>query len=234
VADYQSEEEQIEAFKQWWVDNGLKLVAAAVIIVGGSFGWQGWQGAQDEQAQQGSAIYTKMIDTVKASAEAPLTEEQQQAVSDAVSQLKEEFGDSGYAHLSALVSAKLAVEADDLDAAATELEWVLSNKPSATLATLATLRLARVEAARGNVDTALALIEDADAGKMVSAYEEAKGDFHISMGHYAAAYTAYQAALDAEESGNARLLSILRLKLSEAKPVEDSAAEESDPSQGES
>ena len=234
MADYQSEEEQIEAFKQWWVDNGLKLVAAAVIIVGGSFGWQGWQGAQDEQAQQGSAIYTKMIDTVKASAEAPLTEEQQQAVSDAVSQLKEEFGDSGYAHLSALVSAKLAVEADDLDAAATELEWVLSNKPSATLATLATLRLARVEAARGNVDTALALIEDADAGKMVSAYEEAKGDFHISMGHYAAAYTAYQAALDAEESGNARLLSILRLKLSEAKPVEDSAAEESDPSQGES
>ena len=234
MADYQSEEEQIEAFKQWWVDNGLKLVAAAVIIVGGSFGWQGWQGAQDEQAQQGSAIYTNMIDTVKASAEAPLTEEQQQAVSDAVSQLKEEFGDSGYAHLSALVSAKLAVEADDLDAAATELEWVLSNKPSATLATLATLRLARVEAARGNVDTALALIEDADAGKMVSAYEEAKGDFHISMGHYAAAYTAYQAALDAEESGNARLLSILRLKLSEAKPVEDSAAEESDPSQGES
>ena len=234
MADYQSEEEQIEAFKQWWVDNGLKLVAAAVIIVGGSFGWQGWQGAQDEQAQQGSAIYTNMIDTVKASAEAPLTEEQQQTVSDAVSQLKEEFGDSGYAHLSALVSAKLAVEADDLDAAATELEWVLSNKPSATLATLATLRLARVEAARGNVDTALALIEDADAGKMVSAYEEAKGDFHISMGHYAAAYTAYQAALDAEESGNARLLSILRLKLSEAKPVEDSAAEESDPSQGES
>jgi predicted negative regulator of RcsB-dependent stress response len=132
------------------------------------------------------------------------------------------------------VSAKLAVEADDLDTAATELEWVLSNKPVATLASLATLRLARVEAARGNVDTALALVEDADAGKMVSAYEEAKGDFHMSMGHYAAAYTAYQAALDTEESGNARLLSILRLKLSEAKPVEDSAAEESDAAQGES
>ena len=93
MADYQSEEEQIEAFKQWWVDNGLKLVAAAAIIVGGSFGWQGWQGAQEEQAQQGSAIYTDMIDTVKTSAEAPLTDEQQQAVSDAVSQLKEEFSD---------------------------------------------------------------------------------------------------------------------------------------------
>ena len=175
-----------------------------------------------------------MIDTVKTSAEAPLTDEQQQAVSEAVSQLKEEFSDSGFAHLSALVSAKLAVEADDLDTAATELEWVLGNQPSDTLATLTTLRLARVEAARGNVDSALALLKDADAGKMVSAYEEAKGDFHISMGHYAAAYTAYQTALDTEDSGNARLLSILRLKLSEAKPVEDSVTEESDVSQGES
>lgn len=234
MADYQSEEEQIEAFKQWWVDNGLKLVASAVVVIGVAFGWQGWQGAQEEQAQQGSAIYTNMIDTVKGSADAPLTEEQQEAVSAAVSQLKEEFSDSGYAHLSALVSAKLAVEADDLDTAATELEWVLSNQPSDTLATLANLRLARVEAARGNVDKALALVEDADAGKMISAYEEAKGDFHITMGHYEAAYTAYQAAIDAEESGNARLLSILRLKLSEAKPVEDSTAEDSDASQGDS
>jgi predicted negative regulator of RcsB-dependent stress response len=234
VADYQSEEEQIEAFKQWWGDNGLKLIAAAVIIIGGAFGWQGWQGAQEEQAQQGSAIYTSMIETVKSGSEAPLTEEQQQAVSEAASQLKEQFSDSGYANLSALVSAKLAVEADDLDTAATELKWVLSNKPSATLEILATLRLARVEAARGNVDSALALVEDADAGKMVSAYEEAKGDFHISMGHYEAAYTAYQAAIDAEESGNARLLSILRLKLSEAKPVEDSATDVIKASKGES
>lgn len=234
MADYQSEEEQIEAFKQWWVDNGLKLVAAAVIVIGVAFGWQGWQGAQEEQAQQGSAIYSGIIDTVKAGAEAPLTEDQQQAISDAVSQLKEEFSDSGFAHLSSLVNAKLAVDTNDLDTAASELQWVLDNKPSATLATLATLRLARVEAARGNLESALSLVEDTDAGKMVSAYEEAKGDFHISMGHYEAAYTAYQAAIDAEESGNARLLSILRLKLSEAKPVEDSAAEESDASQGES
>jgi predicted negative regulator of RcsB-dependent stress response len=210
------------------------LVASAVVVIGVAFGWQGWQGAQEEQAQQGSAIYTNMIDTVKSSVDAPLTEEQQEAVSAAVSQLKEEFSDSGYAHLSALVSAKLAVEADDLDTAVTELEWVLSNQPSDTLAILATLRLARVEAARGNIETALALIEDADAGKMVSAYEEAKGDFHISMGHYEAAYTAYQAAINAEESGNARLLSILRLKLSEAKPVKDSAANVSKASEGES
>ena len=47
MADYQSEEEQIEAFKQWWVDNGLKLVAAAVLAIGGTLSWQSWQGSSN-------------------------------------------------------------------------------------------------------------------------------------------------------------------------------------------
>lgn len=229
MADYLSEEEQIEAFKQWWVDNGLKLVAAAVIVIGGTLGWQGWQGVQEEQAQQGSAIYTSMIDTVTAEADQPLSDEQKQNIIASADQLKEQYGDSGYAHLSALVKAKLAVDADDLDTAASELEWVLNNKPADNLKVVANLRLARVEASRGNPEKALALIQDQNIGEMRSVYEEAKGDFYIMLGNYAAAHTAYQAAIDSELSGNARVMSILRLKLSQAKP-----AKESDEIQGDS
>ncbi|MGB2105856.1 MAG: YfgM family protein, partial [Porticoccaceae bacterium] len=156
MANHLSEEEQIEAFKQWWVDNGLKLVAAAVIAIGGTLSWQGWQGSQQEHAEQGSAIYSAMIDIVKTESDEPLSDEQQQQISASADQLKQQFGDSGYAHLSALLNAKLAVDADNLDQAATELEWVLNNDPADDLKLLATLRLARVEAARGNTDKALA------------------------------------------------------------------------------
>ena len=107
--------------------------------------------------------------------------------------------------------------------AADELQWVLNNKPADDLELLATLRLARVEAARGNANKALALVEAKEAENMTSAYEEAKGDFHISLGHYEAAYTAYQAAIDAEDTGNTRQMSILRLKLSQAKPNTEEA-----------
>jgi predicted negative regulator of RcsB-dependent stress response len=223
VADHLSEEEQIEAFKQWWVDNGLKLVAAAVIAIGGTLGWQGWQGSQQAHSEQGSAIYLSMIDAIKADAEQPLSDEKKQEIIASANQLKEDFSNTGYAHLSALLKAKLAVDADDLDQAADELQWVLNNKPADDLELLATLRLARVEAAKGNANKALALVEAKEAENMTSAYEEAKGDFHIILGHYEAAYTAYQAAIDAEDTGNTRQMSILRLKLSQAKPNTEEA-----------
>jgi predicted negative regulator of RcsB-dependent stress response len=229
VSDNLSEEEQIEAFKQWWVDNGLKLVAAAVIAIGGTLSWQGWQSSQQEYAEQGSAIYSAMIDIATTETDQPLTDEQKQDINASADQLKQDFADTGYAHLSALLKAKLAVDADELESAASELQWVLDNDPAEEIRLLASLRLARVEAAKGNAEKALALIDGQDAGKLTSAYEEAKGDFHLSMGHLEAAYSAYQLALDTEESGNSTQLSILRLKLSQAKPVAE--AEET---QGES
>lgn len=229
MSDNLSEEEQIEAFKQWWVDNGLKLVAAAVIAIGGTLSWQGWQSSQQEYAEQGSAIYSAMIDIATTETDQPLTDEQKQDINASADQLKQDFADTGYAHLSALLKAKLAVDADELESAASELQWVLDNDPAEEIRLLASLRLARVEAAKGNAEKALALIDGQDAGKLTSAYEEAKGDFHLSMGHLEAAYSAYQLALDTEESGNSTQLSILRLKLSQAKPVAE--AEET---QGES
>ena len=64
MADHITEEEQIEAFKNWWAENGLRLVAAAVLLIGGFFGWQGWQDSQQEKAEQGSEIYMEMIEIV--------------------------------------------------------------------------------------------------------------------------------------------------------------------------
>jgi predicted negative regulator of RcsB-dependent stress response len=218
VADHLSEEEQIEAFKQWWVDNGLKLVAAAVIAIGGTLGWQGWQGSKQEHSEQGSAIYSEITNKVNVETDQPLSEDAKQEIIASADQLKQDFSDTGYAHLSALLKAKFAVDAGDLDQAANELQWVLDNKPADDLKLLATLRLARVEAAKGNTNKALALLEDKEAGNLTSAFEEAKGDFHIILGHYEAAYTAYQAAIDTEQTGNSRQMSILRLKLSQAKP----------------
>lgn len=219
MSDNLSEEEQIEAFKQWWVDNGLKLVAAAVIAIGGTLSWQGWQGSQQEYAEQGSAIYSAMIDVATTETDQPLTDEQKQGINASADQLKQEFSDTGYAHLSALLKAKIAVDADDLEGAASELQWVLDNNPAEDIELLASLRLARVEAANGNTDKALALLDGQDAGKLTSAYEEAKGDFHLSMGHLDAAYASYQLAIETEQSGNSTQLSILRLKLSQAKPT---------------
>ena len=49
MADHLSEEEQIEAFKRWWAENGLQTLLSIVLVVGGYFGWQGWQQHQQDQ-----------------------------------------------------------------------------------------------------------------------------------------------------------------------------------------
>jgi predicted negative regulator of RcsB-dependent stress response len=221
VADHLSEEEQIEAFKQWWAENGMALVAALVLVVGGYFGWQFWQDKLQTQMEQASDLYIEMIDIVSSQTDGtPLTLEKEVAVGKLADQLKQEFSSSGYAQFAALLKAKLAVDNKELDLAAAELQWAMDNDPTAETERLVRLRLARVEAARGNIDSALQMVQGVDSAEMKSAYEEAKGDFYLQQGNRAAAYTAYESAMAANQSTDAMINNILQLKLSQVKPAE--------------
>ena len=63
------------------------------------------------------------------------------------------------------------------------------------------------------------LVQGVDAADMKSAYEEAKGDFYFEQGNAAAALTAYQAALASDESGDASVGALLRLKVDLVQPA---------------
>lgn len=234
MADHITEEEQIEAFKRWWAENGLQLAAAVVLVAGGFFSWQWWQDSQQQQAEQGSKIYMELVEIVTAVQPGEqLNAADQTAVNRLAEQLKAEYSSSGYGHFAALLKAKLAVDNNQLEQAAAELQWVLDSDPEPSTKTLTILRLARVEASRGNVDLALQTVQGVDPGAMKSAYEEAKGDFYVMQGDTASAYTAYQAALLSDQSQDSRVTAILRLKLSQTTPAvapqsisEDTVAED--------
>ena len=85
--------------------------------------------------------------------------------------------------------------------------------------------LARVEAARGNLDTALQMVQGIDPAEMKSAYEEAKGDFYVQQGNADSAFTAYQAALETNQSTDSTIGSILQLKISQVQPAEQASSE---------
>ena len=234
MADHITEEEQIEAFKRWWAENGLQLAAAAVLLAGSFFSWQWWQDSQQQQAEQGSKIYMELVEIVTAGQPSEqLNADDQTAVNKLAEQLKAEYSSSGYGHFAALLKAKLAVGNGELEQAAAELQWVLDGDPEPSTKTLTILRLARVEASRGNVDLALQTVQGVDPGAMKSAYEEAKGDFYVMQGDTASAHTAYQAALLSDQSQDSRVTAILRLKLSQTTPAvapqsisEDTVAED--------
>jgi predicted negative regulator of RcsB-dependent stress response len=192
VADHITEEEQIEALKRWWDENGKQVILAIVLTVGGYFGWQAYSEHVDEQAAAASLVYQQVLDNIaEATPGVSLDADQQAQVNQLAESLKQDYSDSQYAFYAALIKAKLAVEASDLSAAAVELQWAMDNADNLISENIARLRLARVEAASGNLDNALQLVQGVDAGEMKSAFEEAKGDFYLQQGNSAAAYTAY-------------------------------------------
>ena len=226
MADHLSEEEQIEAFKRWWAENGLQTLLSIVLVVGGYFGWQSWQQHEQDQAAEASDLYTEMVEIV--SSQAPgerLNVAKRVAVEASADQLKQDFAGSGYAQFAALLKAKLAVDNNELDAAAAELQWVLDAGPELETERLTRLRLARVEAARGNLDTALQMVQGIDPAEMKSAYEEAKGDFYMQQGNVDSAFTAYQAALETNQSTDSTIGNILQLKISQVQPAEQASSE---------
>ena len=220
MADHITEEEQIEALKRWWDENGKQVILAIVLTVGGYFGWEAYSDHVEDQSAAASLVYQQMLDNIaEATPGNTLDADKQAEVNQLADSLKQDYSNSQYAFYGALIKAKLAVEAADLSAAAVELQWAMDNADEAISENIARLRLARVEAAAGNLDTALQLVQGVDAGAMKSAFDEAKGDFYLQQGNSGAAYTAYEAAMMGVDAGNKSSRAILQLKISQVQPV---------------
>jgi predicted negative regulator of RcsB-dependent stress response len=234
VADHITEEEQIEALKRWWDENGKQIMLAIVLTVGGYFGWQAWTDHLDDQTAAASLVYQEMLDNMdKVAPGEALDADKQTEISQLAETLKQDYSNTQYAFYAALIKAKLAVESTDLSAANTELRWAMDNADEAVNENIARLRLARVEAAAGNLDTALQLVQGVDAGEMKSAFDEAKGDFYQQQGNSGAAYSAYEAAMMGVDAGNSSASQLLQLKISQVQPVPIESLEAEQPAEQE-
>jgi len=190
MTDMRTEEEQIEAIKRWWEENGKQTVFALVVVVGGWFDYQGYQGQQQAEAEAASVIYQEVL-----SLQASEKDEDKGQVQILLDKLEQEYGSTVYAQFAGLIQAKDAVEAGDLATAATELEAVKAQASDDALTHLATVRLARVYVAQEKFDDALALLNVDNVGAFGAQYLEAKGDALLGKGDQDGARDAYTQAL---------------------------------------
>ncbi len=197
MTDMRTEEEQIEAIKKWWQENGKQTVVALVVVLGGWFGYQGYESNQRATGEAASAVYQQVL-TLQNS-ESQEDKGQRQVLLD---KLQSEYGSTVYAQFAGLFKAKDAMEAGDLAAAATELEAVKANASDEALRHLATVRLARVYVAQEKLDEALALLNADNTAAFSAEYFETKGDALRAKGDLDAARDAYsQAYVEAQRIG---------------------------------
>ena len=57
MSRYETEEEQIEAFKSWWNKNGTQLLSAILVIVLAFSGWRYWTNTQYVESVNASSMY---------------------------------------------------------------------------------------------------------------------------------------------------------------------------------
>jgi predicted negative regulator of RcsB-dependent stress response len=217
VDQYRTEEEQVEALSRWWKENGRSMVVAVVVALGGVFGWQAWQANELRQQEQASDLYQVLLQSIGAQDATPAA---QLAMAPA-EQLKSEFGSTTYAQFAALHLAALAVNEGKLPDAEAQLRWVLGKADKGSdIAQVAQLRLARVLAASGATDQALAILAEAEPGAYGASYAAAKGDILLAAGRNDEARDAYSLAVAAAAGGGEGLsLTALQQKLQSLTPV---------------
>lgn len=215
MSEMRTEEEQVQAIKDWWKENGKSLVLGIGVALAAVVGWKGWQDRQAVEDENASVLYQNMLEATVSGITTmrnPEADTDQLATAKHLAeQLKDEYESSTYAKFAALLQARLAVDAKDYDAALAEIEWVLSHEPTAEMKLIASMRKARLLAAKGETDSALSLLNGLQAGRFQASIEELKGDLLLTKGDKNAARTAYQAADKALEQAGARPLLTMKL-----------------------
>lgn len=199
MSDYLSEEEQVQALKTWWDDNGTSLIVGVVLVLAAVFGWRWYQGYNAEQAAAASDLYQDYL----------LAEEDARA--DVVAEIDSQIPGTSYQAFVKLTEARRALDGGDLDAAASELEAALDAAKGSYLDGLVRVRLARLYQQQGRTDDALAQLAQVKGDGYESQAAELRGDIHYAAGDRAEAAVAYRVAADLLAEGDARPL--LELKL---------------------
>ncbi len=188
---YRTEEEQVEAIKHWWRENGKSTVFGVAIALSLVFGWRGWNNYQADRAAEASIIYENLL---QADAAVERDGSKRKTAEHLANTLKEGFSGYSYGQYAALIKAKYAVADGDYAAAESELNWVLAQRPTAAVKAQTQLRVARIKFAQGELDAALAQIEPLQSGAVAVQALELRGDVLRRQGDLGQALAAYREA----------------------------------------
>lgn len=187
MSTYQTEEEQVEAIKKWWKENGKSVIGGVVLgfaIIGG---WQGWQGYQRNQGEAASAYFDSMRQAVRSGRDDKAIEDGKRLIGD--------FGGSSYASFAALELARLAYQRSEKAVARDHLQWVSDSAPDPSIRELARLRLGRLLLDMQELDALQSLLGQQASAAFAGEFAALLGDYERARGNDDAAREAYQEAL---------------------------------------
>ena len=197
---YETDEQQVDALKAWWAENGRAIMLGAGLGLAVILGWQAYKSYLTSQAADASDLFGQVT------AGTELSEQQS-----SFDKLKADFSGTPYAGLAGLAVAKNQIDAADYAAAESTLHWVSGNAVEADIGAIASLRRARVLMQLERADDALAALPATPAPGFASMQASIRGDILLLQGKRADARAAYQEALDS--GGSVADRQLLQMKI---------------------
>jgi predicted negative regulator of RcsB-dependent stress response len=189
VEIYQTEEQQVEAIKSYWQQNGNTIIAGVALGFAGFIGFNLYQDNKFEEELVVSDNYQTLIEQSGKDAKA-FTANGEKFIS--------ENGNNSYVSLTALALAKESASHKDWQQVQKQLTTAIESAPTDGIKAIASLRLARVQVQLEQYSDALATLNSKLPESFTAAIEEIKGDAYLQQGKNDLARSAYQAAIAAD------------------------------------
>ena len=206
MEEFESEDQQIEAIKKWWKENGVSLLLGLGIGVGALLGWREYLAYQTDHSAEASDLYQ----AVQAQVSQNRLDEAHINKADTI---RNEYPDTPYAALVSMAQAKHEFENGNIDAALMHLRWASENSTETDVQHVAKLRLARILIAQKQYAEAEAILLADHPAAFTAGYEELKGDLYVAKGDIGQARGAYDKAINATEGNPSRWLRLKRQDL---------------------
>lgn len=201
---YTSEQEQVDAIRRWWAAHGKSIVLGLAIGLAGLAGYRYWDQSRDRLAEGASITYEKFLGL---SADKKGAEDARKLGQS----ILENYPQTTYAPLAALLLAKLEMDHDQPQTARKHLQWVVDNGRGKEITGVARARLAQLMLAEGKADDAWKLLENGGLGG-TDRYAELRADILVALGRKEEAVALYEKAQKSviEAGGNP---AVIELKL---------------------
>lgn len=186
------EQEQLDSIKAWWAKYGNLVTWALIIALAAYAAWTGWNTYQAHQSGQASVLYEEQQKSFAAKDNAKV----QRAASD----IQDKFSGTAYAEMSALVAARSAFDANDIETAKKQLQWVIDHGRGKEYKAIAAVRLAGVLLDAKSYDEALKLLSADYPAQFAGAIADRKGDVLLAQGKRDEARAAYKLALEKSDA----------------------------------
>ena len=191
-----TEEEQVEALKKWWKENGTAIFVGVVIGISAIVGFWKWNEHKETRALEASALYDKFITEVT---------DKNGDVTTVYDGLKKDYEGTSYAALAALRMASTAYGKNENQKAIEHLTWAVEHPGHDSILHIARIRLAKLLVAENKLDEADEYLKDVKEPAFDAEYAVIRGDIYSKRGNIEQARASYQTALDSNSfSGKQR------------------------------